>query len=367
MTGWVLLAAGGVLAAESSHGGGAVGWALLAAVALLIANAVFVGYEFALIAARRTKLEPLADEGNRRARTALRAMSDLRRQLALSQLGITMASLGLGATAEPAIAALIDPILADLGVPESAVETVGIVIALSIVVFVHIVLGEMVPKNLAISAPEASARWLAGPLHLFVVLFRPVLWFLNWAAQAVIRPFGIESPDELATVHSAREFALLIDASREEGLIEDSEHALLSGALDFGGQVASSIMIPRSRVVAVDRRTPIVDIERVVVESGHSRLPVLGTGVDDVLGFVHAKDLLRLPTDARDEPLPLELIRRMTVVPPDRSLVDLLLGMRRFRRHVALVRAPDGRTLGIVTLEDVLEELVGDIRDESDA
>lgn len=342
------------------------GWILLAAVGLLLANGVFVAYEFALIASRRAKLEPMAEAGDRRARAAMRAMSDLRRQLALSQLGITIASLGLGATAEPALAAIIDPILHDLGVPERAIETIGIVIALTIVLAFHIVIGEMVPKNLAISAPESSARWLAGPLHLFVVVFRPVIWFLNWAAQAVIRPFGIESPDELATVHSAREFALLLDASREEGLIEENEHALLSGALDFGARVGSSIMIPRDQIVTVRRRSTIAEIEQVVMSSGHSRLPVLGTGIDDVLGFVHAKDLLRLPLEARDEPLPLELIRRMTIVAPGRSLVDLLLDMRRFRRHVALVRSAEGATLGIVTLEDVLEELVGDIRDESD-
>jgi CBS domain containing-hemolysin-like protein len=158
----------------------------------------------------------------------------------------------------------------------------------------------------------------------------------------------------------------MLDESRQQGLIEEFDYSLLAGALDFRSRVASSVMVPRERVVYVNRRLTVGSIERLAHRTGHSRLPVVGTGLDNVIGFLHVKDLLRLPPDARDEPLPLELIRRMLVVPDDRPLEDVLRAMRRARSHVALVRGANGRTLGIVTLEDVLEELVGDMRDESD-
>jgi CBS domain containing-hemolysin-like protein len=341
--------------------------ALLASGLLIGVNAWFVAVEFALVGSQRAKVEVLAERGSRRASMALNAMHDLSPQLAGCQLGITVASLGLGVLAEPAVASLIRPIIELFGEPpESVVHGVSFVIAIAIVSFFHMVLGEMVPKGLALAGPERTLLALAPVNNIFTALFKPVIWTLDHLANGIVRLLGLKPARELGTAHTAAEFAAMLDASRKQGLLEEFEHSLLAGALDFRSRVASTLMVPRERVVSVNRRMTIGSIERVAHRSGHSRLPVVGTGLDNVIGFLHVKDLLRLPAEARDEPVPLELIRRMLVVPADRPLEDVLRAMRRARSHVALVRGTGGRTLGIVTLEDVLEALVGDIRDESD-
>jgi magnesium and cobalt exporter, CNNM family len=342
-------------------------WAIVASLLLVAVNACFVAVEFALIGSQRAKLEVSAEQGSRRAAMALNAMANVPQQLAGSQLGITVASLGLGVLAEPAVSHLIEPVIELFGnPPEGLVHGLGFVIALGIVAFLHTVLGEMVPKGLALAGPERALVVLAPINKFFIALLRPAIWFLDRSANGIVRLLGLEPAREIGTAHTATEFAAMLDASRQEGLLEEFEHSLLAGALDFRSRVASALMVPRERVVFVNRRMSVGSIERVAHRSGHSRLPVVGTGLDNVIGFLHVKDLLRLPTEARDEPVPLEIVRRMLVVPGDRPLEDLLRAMRRARSHVALVRGPGGRTLGIVTLEDVLEALVGDIRDESD-
>jgi CBS domain containing-hemolysin-like protein len=342
-------------------------WAILASIVLIGVNAWFVAVEFALVGSQRAKVEVLAEHGSRRASRALTAMHDLSQQLAGSQLGITVASLGLGVLAEPAVARLIEPLVELFGdPPEGVVHGVSFVIALAIVAFFHMVLGEMVPKGLALAGPERALLLLAPINNVFVAAFRPVIWLLDHMANGIVRLLGLQPTREIGTAHTAAEFSAMLDASRDGGLLEEFEHSLLAGALDFRSRTAEATMVPRERVVFVNRRMTVGSIERIAHSSGHSRLPVVGTGLDNVIGFLHVKDLLRLPAEARDEPVPLELIRRMLVVPGDRPLEDLLRAMRRARSHVALVRGAAGRTLGIVTLEDVLEALVGDIRDESD-
>jgi CBS domain containing-hemolysin-like protein len=342
-------------------------WALVASALLVAVNAWFVAVEFALVGSHRAKVEVLAERGSRRATMALTAMSDLSQQLAGSQLGITLASLGLGVLAEPAVAHLVEPVVEAFGdPPEGLVHGLSFVVAIAIVAFFHMVLGEMVPKGLALAGPERVLMLLAPVNNLFAAAFRPVIWMLDRMANAIVRLLGLQPARELGTAHTAAEFVAMLDASRDEGLLEEFEHSLLAGALDFRARAASTLMVPRERVVYVNRRMTVGSIERIAHRSGHSRLPVVGTGLDNVIGFLHVKDLLRLPPEAREEPIPLELVRRMLVVPGDRPIEDVLRAMRRARSHVALVRGPDGRTLGILTLEDVLEALVGDIRDETD-
>ncbi len=340
-------------------------WALLASFALFCANGFFVATEFSLIASRRPKLEPLAEEGNRRARLALASMSDLPTQMAGCQLGNTGSSIILGFLAEPSVAHLLELALDGL-LPESALHTVSFIIALILVSCLHMLIGEMVPKNLALAGPERVAMTLA-PIHrVFVAMFRPLIWVLNLLSVAIVEKLGYHATEEIGSAYTAQEFSSMVAASHQKGVIEEFDHLLLTGALDFGEQTVSSVAIARSQVQTVNRQMTVADIEQVVVSSGHSRLPVLGTGFDDVLGYVHAKDLLRLPVEDRDAPVPLELIRRMLKVSLDRKLEDLLLQMRKSRLHFAVVQDASRRTVGIVTLEDVLEELVGDIRDESD-
>lgn len=341
-------------------------WFLVAAAVLLVANAFFVAAEFALVASRAPRLEA-GGADDRANRLALAAVRDLQRQLAGCQLGITMASLGLGYTAEPALARLLESAFERMGgLPSGVVDTVSFVAALAVVVTVHMVLGEMVPKNIAISGPEASARVLAPVLRVYMAVLGPVIWALNAVSAGLVRMTGLKPVDEIDTVLTVNELHTLLAGARAEGVIEQAEHELLSGALQFRARSAGSLMVPRSRLVSVPRSASVAGIEAVVAASGHTRLPVWASDPDDVVGFVHAKDLLRMPAEGRDDPVPLELVRRMLVVGPDHPGRELMVWMRRSRIHIALVRDAQSRVLGIVTLEDLLESLVGDIYDETD-
>jgi CBS domain containing-hemolysin-like protein len=342
--------------------------ALLIAVLLLAANAFFVAVEFALVASRRTKLESMADEGHAGARRALGSISDLSSQLAGAQLGITIASLLLGFVAEPTIAHGLERLLHDVvDLPESVTTTIGFIVALSIVVFLHMVLGEMVPKNIAIAGPERTLLALDLPNRVYLAVFRPVIFLLNGLANFVVRRLGAEPADELSNVHTPEELAEMITASREEGLIADVQDQLLRGALAIGEAPVRELMVPRDRIGFVERSATASEAEAAVVRTGHSRLLVVGSGgLDDVLGFIHAKDLLTIPGSMRDRPLPLGRIRRIPIVLPDVVVDDALYALQRARVHLAVVADPGGRTVGLVSLEDMLEELVGDIIDESD-
>jgi CBS domain containing-hemolysin-like protein len=278
-----------------------------------------------------------------------------------------MASLLLGYVAEPTVSRLIEDALGGLvDLPESVVRTIGFVVALTLVSFLHMVVGEMVPKNVALADPERTLLALALPNRAYVTVFGPLLRLLNRVTNAGVRLLGIEPRDELATAASADELALMLAASRDEGLIEEVAHQLLTGALDLTDRTIRSVMVPRERVEWLPRTATPADAEALVLSSGHTRLLVAGDGLGDVLGFVHAKDLLTLSGAARHRPLPLGRVRRMLVIDAGTSLDDALLAMQQARIHVALVADASGSTLGLATLEDVIEALVGDIRDESD-
>jgi CBS domain containing-hemolysin-like protein len=340
---------------------------LLVFAGLLVANGFFVAVEFALLASRRTKLEAMAEAGSARARLAIGSMRNLNLQLAGAQLGVTMASLLLGYVAEPAVSGLIEDLLEHVvELPEGVLHTVGFIVALTIVAFLHMVVGEMVPKNIAIAAPERTLMALAAPNRLYVTVFGPLLAVLTWLANAGTRLVGVEPRDELATAASAEELAVMLGASRDEGLIEDVAHQILTGALHLQDRGLASVLVPRDGVGWLPRTATPAEAEALVVASGHTRLLVVGEGIDDVLGFIHAKDLLTIPADARHRPLPLRRVRRLLVLTDRTLLDDALLAMQRSRLQLALVVDDAGRTLGIATLEDVIEALVGDIRDESD-
>ncbi|MFN2525709.1 MAG: hemolysin family protein [Actinomycetota bacterium] len=339
---------------------------LAAALGLLLANGFFVGAEFALVAARRSRIEQLASEGDARARVALRSVQELSFMLAGAQLGITMASLGLGAVAEPAVAGLVEGALHPLELSPTALHSTAFVIALAIVVFFHMVIGEMAPKNIAIAEPDKSAMWVAVPFRLFTTVFRPFIGLLNWLANLGVRALRVEPKDELAITHSPEEIASLISESAESGYIDPFEHRLLAKVIEFRQRDAASIMVPRPDIVALSATATVSEVERMAVETGHSRIPIYRDNLDQVVGFFHAKDLLKLADAPRETPLPAGTIRQMLVVPESRDLYALFLDMRRERRHFALVVDEHGGTAGIVTLEDLLEELVGEIRDEYD-
>lgn len=346
---------------------------LLVAVLLVLVNGFFVAAEFALLASRAARLQPMAERGDDAGATAaLEAVQDLQPQLVGAQLGITMASLALGYVGEPAVATLIESVIGGIvELPSSVLHTLSFIVALTIVASVHMVVGEMVAKNLAISNPERVASVIA-PIHAaYLAVFRPVIWTLNAAANGIVRLFGTEPVDEINTALTVNEFHTLFDGVLEKGKIEDTEHDLLAGALDFRARTAGSIMVAADEIVSVPRSTSVHEIEALVASSGHSRIPMQGIGKDNIVGFVHSKDLLRLGeingSDATHfDQVPLEMIRRMLIVGPDQPVRELMLSMRLHRRHLALVQTLQGRLLGMVTLEDVLESLVGDIRDETD-
>ena len=340
---------------------------LVIAVLLLAANAFMVAAEVALTAAatRRSTLEALAARGQLRARWASACVQELSFSLTGAQLGITMASLGLGFVAEPAIAEVLEAAVAPLiEVPAALIHTVAAVVALSIVVFLHMVFAEMAPKNLAIADPIRTALWVAVPFRLYANTIRGPLRLLNALANLVVRMLGVRPQDELLTSYSADQVRSMLTALRRVGAIAEPDQRLARSALRFGTRKVQDVMVPRSAMVAVPLSATPRHIEERVVATGYSRFPVHGDNPDDVRGFVHAKDLLSVGPAAVDRPLPGHLIRRMPVALESGELGHLLVEMQRQRSHMALVIDEHGTATGIVTLTDLVEELVGDIPDE---
>ena len=338
---------------------------LLVAGGLLLLNAFFVGAEFSVIAARRSQLEPLASGGSRRARTALMAMENVSVMLAAAQLGITVCSLGLGAVAEPVMAHLIEGPLGAAGVPEGVVHAIALALGLTIVVYLHVVVGEMVPKNLSLAGPDRAALALAPALMLFGRVARPVISVLNATAGGILRLLRVEPKDELASAYTADEVASIVSESTREGLLID-EHGLLTGALEFSERVAADVMVPLDKVVTVEVGSTPADVERIVIRTGFSRFPVTrpqAGAVGDVIGYLHLKDLLYADDDQHELPVPDKRIRTLVPVRTTDEVEDVLHTMQRAGSHLARVVDGEGQTAGVVFLEDVLEELVGEVMD----
>lgn len=343
------------------------GFLLLVTVLLLLANGFFVAAEFALTAVRRSKMEHLAEAGHARARVALSSIRELSLMLAGAQLGITMASLGLGYVSEPAIAHLIEAALHSVvELPPAILHSISFVTALTIVVFLHMVVGEMAPKNIAIADPEKSALWISVPFRAFVNFFRPFIHLLNFLANAGLRLLRVEPRDELRSGMTSEDIGALISQSAREGVLDRFDYRLLSGVILFSDLDAGAVMVPRTELTAAPLSATAADIERLAMNSGHSRIPVYVENLDQVLGFFHAKDLLRIDPSDYDKPIPRHFVRKMLVVPETRKLQPLLLDMRAQRSHFALVVDEHGGTAGVVAIEDLIEELVGEIRDEYD-
>lgn len=338
---------------------------LVLAMAMILANGFFVAVEFSLMAARRGRIEEMAEGGSGGARQALVAMRNLNLQLAASQLGISIVSLLLGWLIEPVVSKTLEDLFGRTALPDGASRAIGLALGLIIVAFVHMVMGEMVPKSLALAAPEKVAVALT-PIHRIVVtVVRPGVAALYWLARIGTRLVGVEPIDELAQAHTAIELAVLVEESRAGGELERSEHELLVSALGFLSVQVDEVMAPRSDLVTVPHTATVAQAEQLVHRSGHSRVLVLGDDADEVTGFLHAKDLIGVPMAQRDGFLPPGIVRVALRVGPRDHLEDVLPRMRRARRHVAVV-VESGHILGLVTLEDILEAIVGDIRDESD-
>ncbi|MGA7228013.1 MAG: hemolysin family protein [Acidimicrobiia bacterium] len=341
---------------------GAIGFALL----LVLVNGFFVAVEFAFTASRRQLLEEMADGGSRSARLALRSMSELPTTFAGAQLGVAGASLALGFVMEPALAQVFEGLLESSGLPNEIVVGIGVVGALLVASFIHNVFGEMAPKNATIAAPERVAVLVAGPFRLYVTILRPIIVSLTWFALGLLRLFGVEPRQAIESTHSAADIASLVKTVGAGGLIEDTSSRLLTAAVGFHETLVSEVMVPRPDLVALPATSTPEDFERTVVATGHSRIPVYRTDLDDLEGFVHAKDLLTVDGADRTSPVPARIIRVMLTVPESLSVSPVMEMMKTSRTHIAAAVDEYGSTAGLITLEDIAEELVGEIRDEHD-
>ena len=332
------------------------------AILLLGLNALFVAAEFALISARRTALEPAARAGSGTARLALRAIENLTPAIAAIQLGITICSLGLGAVGEPVIAHLLSPIFDAVDLPRGLVHSISFVIALVVVATAHVVLGEMVPKNLTLAGPDRAVLFL-GPFMLAVVAaLRPIVAVLNLAAVLAVRLLRIEPKGEVGSTFTRDEVAGLVEESRREGLLDEAEYGLVSGALDFHEGKVDQVLLPRRGLVTIEPSATPVEVEHACAVTGFSRFPVTDHA-GDITGYLHIKDVLETDDEARGVPIADKWVRPLATVASGSGLYEALRTMQARGSHMARVADGGGTVLGVIMLEDVLEELVGEIRE----
>jgi CBS domain containing-hemolysin-like protein len=341
---------------------------LLLSVALIAANGFFVGAEFAVLAARRGRLEPLL-RSSRSARTALRAIEQLPLMISACQFGITLASLGLGALGEPAVAALIIPLFEAAHLPHQLVHPVSLAVALTLISALHMLLGEMVPKNLALAGPERAAMMLAAPLLAFVRVFRPIIMALTAVATGVLRLLHIKPVSEIGDAPNRDAVAALIAESREEGLLEPDQHDLLSGALAFEEMNANAVRLPLGSLVTVPPDVTPARVEELVADTGFSRFPVMVEGdapsAEALIGYIHLADVLDTDPVQRHRPVDRRWIRPLSDVPTTATLQTVLASLRRSGSHLARVVDENGQTQGVIALEDVLEQIVGEVADST--
>ena len=341
-------------------------WAgILWLVVLLLGNAFFVGAEFAVMSARRSQIEPLAEAGSKRAQTTLRAMENVSLMLACAQLGITVCSLLILQVAEPAIHHLMAVPLEAVGVPVEIADVVAFTVALLLVTFLHVTIGEMVPKNISVSVADKAALLLAPPLMFIARVVKPVIVALNWSANHILKLMRIEPKDEVTSSFTLEEVQSIVQESTRHGLVDD-DAGLITGALEFSEHTASSVMVPLDKLVMMKSATTPVEFEKAVSRTGFSRFPMLDD--DGMLsGYLHIKDVLSIPDAAYHQPIAESHIRSLANLSMDDEIEKAMSVMQRTGSHLARVIGADGNTQGVLFLEDVIEELVGEIRDATQA
>ncbi len=344
-------------------------WQLAGLLALVCANGFFVAAEFSIVTVRKTRIDQLIAEGHRSAKAVRRAVSAPDRYIAATQLGITMASLGLGWMAEPALASMIEPSLGFLPahLALATAHSIAVAIAFAIITAAEIVFGELTPKWIALEQPEATALWLVTPLELFMRAFWPFIRLVHGTAQAVIKALGMKGADHRAMVHSEEELKMLVTASQEAGVLEEQEEQMLHRVFGFADLTAGRVMIPRTELVAVSAETLVPDLIAQIGQGRHTRLPVYRTDMDDVVGMLHVTDLLKALAAGDMKANAGALAREVLTVPETLEADDLLGEMRRRRAREALVIDEYGGTAGLVTFESLMERIVGEIPGEMGA
>ena len=339
---------------------------LVAALVLIALNGFFVAAEFALVRVRETRIMQLEQEGSVRAGVVRAALHDLDAYLSVCQVGITVASLGLGWVGEPAVSSLIRPLFGALGIfNEGLVGLVSVVLGFAIITYAHLVFGEQAPKYFSIRRAEGTALWIARPLKLFMFLFRPMVWLVNASTNFVLRPWGIRLGEEME-VHSEEELRIMISSSAASGVLEPEERDYLHNVFDFGDKVAREIMVPRPDIEALPSDAPLEELVEKATFGRYTRYPVYEGDLDHILGAVHVKDLFRA---AMEEPESFDLkplIRDCLVVPENKRIEEILREFQKRKLQMAIVIDEWGSVEGLITIEDVVEELVGEIQDEFD-
>ncbi len=341
---------------------------LLITLLLVLANAFFVAAEFAIVKVRASQIELLVQTGSRTAKMGQHLISHLDASLSTIQLGITLASLGLGWIGEPIVAKLIIEVMRLVGLeadPDLA-HSIALPVAFILITFLLIVFGELAPKALAIQHSQSTTLAVAFPLWFFYLIFSPAIVALNWTANQVLRLFGIRPASEAEHSHSGEELRFLLEQGREGGTIEQEEHELIENVFEFGETTVREIMVPRTSIAAIEVTSSRSALVNLLVEGGYSRIPVYEDSLDNIIGVVHAKDLITL-MEHRDLIILRDLLRPAFFVPETKPIDDLLREFQRRKVHIAMVVDEFGSTAGLVTMEDILEELVGEIQDEHDS
>lgn len=341
---------------------------LLGVIVLVFANGFFVAAEFALVSVRRTRVDELIQQGKSGAAEIKRALDDPDRFIAATQLGITIASLGLGWLGEPALAHFIEPVVKLLPAQwaQPASHSISAGIAFAAITYLHVVVGELMPKSIALQRPEATALAVVRPTLFTEALFKPAIWLLNGTGNGLLKLLGMRAASGQEMVHSVQELKMLVVASEESGVLEDTERDMLHAVFDFGDSTARAVMIPRTEMFAVDADAPLSELIQLATKHPLSKFPVYEGDIDHVIGIAHVKDLVRVQHDQRQAATIRGLMREALFVPDTARLDNLLKQFRAKRQHMAIVLDEYGGTAGLATLDDLMEEIVGEVRDAFD-
>lgn len=334
---------------------------------LLFSNGFFVASEFAMVKVRKTRIEQLVNEGNFSAKIALEALKDLDKFIAAVQLGVTISSIGLGWVGEGTLAHIIEPLFSFLpGISQNiATHTMSVSIAFALITFFHVVLGELIPKSIALEYTEKTALWVAKPMQILTYIFNPFIWLLNGFGNLVLKAMNIPHSHKGSLVHSTEELDMLVNASYDGGVLNETEKDMLHNVFKFSDLTAKQVMVPRTDMVCISIDTPLEELNKLAAENQYTRYPVYEEDIDHIIGLVHVKDLYSL--SIKDEICPIsKILREVLLVPETITMDNLVLEFKKRKGQMAIVVDEFGGTSGLVTLEDVIEEIFGDVQDEFD-
>lgn len=355
------------LGTETNFSVGYSTFMIVAAFVLVLLNGFFVLSEFSIVKIRRSKLEEFVKENKPNAKKALEISCKLDTYLSACQLGITLSSLALGWIGEPAIAKVLEYILGSFALPPAVLSTIAFIIAFMTITLLHVVIGELVPKSIAITMADKTVLWIARPLHLFWIIFLPFIKTFDFLARISLKTIGIKPASENELTHSEEEIKIIASESQKGGVLDEFETELIQNAVDFSDTVAKEVMTPRKDMVCLSKNKDYEENIKIVCESKHTRFPYIDGSKDNILGIIHIKDLVQNEFCNTKKKKPLsEFVRPMFLVPENVSISKVLMRMNKERTHTALVVDEYGGTAGIITMEDIMEEIFGDIKDEYD-